>query len=121
MPGVVSLALLLIVAPARFVPDVEDRAAPPAPVRHEKPRRERGMAEESQPGAGVTGLPYSQGRSFLTLDDYLAHLQRLGAIDLPWWRRIGPDRYELVAHIVPGGAPERATRAELMRRYGFSR
>lgn len=70
---------------------------------------------------GVANLPYARGQSFVTLDDYLAHLQRQGAIDLPWWRQVEPGVYEWVVWGMPGRRPERATRAELMRRYGFTR
>ena len=76
--------------------------------------------EESQNGGGVANLPYARGRSFRSLDEYLAHLERQGAIDLPWWRPIGPGVYERVTRM-PGRPPERATRAELMRRFGFTR
>ena len=60
---------------------------------------------------------------FGTLDEYLAHLERQGAVDMPWWREVEPGIYELVTTFRPveGRAPERATRAELMRRYGFTR
>ena len=76
--------------------------------------------ENKQASGGVANLPYARGKSFRTLDDYLAHLQRQGAIDLPWWREVEPGVYERVTRM-PGRAPERATRAELMRRFGFSR
>ncbi|MDQ8754816.1 hypothetical protein RCO27_01120 [Sphingosinicella sp. LHD-64] len=74
----------------------------------------------SNSGEGVADLPYSRGKRFRTLDEYLAHLEGNGAIDLPWWREIRPGVYELVVHM-RGARPEIATRAELMRRYGFSR
>ena len=79
--------------------------------------------EESQAGDSVASLPYARGQTFRALDDYLAHLERQGAMDLPWWREVEPGVYELVTSFRPldGGAPERATRAELMRRYGFTR
>jgi hypothetical protein len=78
------------------------------------------VMEESQQAGGVANLPYARGQSFRTLDDYLAHLERQGAIDLPWWRQVGPGIYERVTNM-RGRAPERATRAELMRRFGFAR
>ncbi len=82
---------------------------------------ETGMGESHDDGGGVANLPYARGKTFRSLDEYLAHLERQGAIDLPYWRQIGPGLYEWVRSRVPAGAPERATRAELMRRYGFSR
>ena len=69
---------------------------------------------------GVAKLPYAQGHVFATLDDYLAHLKRQSAIDLPWWREISPGVYEHVRRM-PEGTRETATRAELLERFGFSR
>ena len=69
---------------------------------------------------GVANLPYARGKTFRTLDEYLAHLEAQGAIDLPWWREIRPGVYERVTSRTD--APrEVATRAELMRRFGFTR
>jgi hypothetical protein len=70
---------------------------------------------------GRAGLPYAFGHSFASLDDYLAHLKRhAGPIDLPWWREIGPDRFEHVRRMT-GARREVASRAELMQRFGFTR
>jgi hypothetical protein len=67
-------------------------------------------------------LPYAQGRSFATLDAYLAHLRdHAGPIGQPWYREIRRGVYERVTTRQPRGAPETFTRAELMRRYGFTR
>ena len=77
------------------------------------------VMEESQKD-GVANLPYARGATFHSLDEYLAHLERQGAMDLPWWRQVGPGVYERVTNR-PGRAPERATRTELMRRFGFTR
>jgi hypothetical protein len=76
------------------------------------------LADEGRP---VSNLPYARGRTFRTLDEYLAHLERQGAIDLPYWRQVAPGLYERVTTRMPRGAPERATRAELMERFGFTR
>ncbi len=71
-------------------------------------------------GEAVAGLPFSHGKSFRTLDEYLAHLERYAApIDQPWWREIRPGVYEHVKRM-PGAKPEVATRAELMERFGFT-
>jgi hypothetical protein len=78
------------------------------------------VMEGAQGGAGVARLPYARGKTFHSLDEYLAHLERQGAMDLPWWRQVAPGVYERVTHAMPGRAPERATRAELMRRFGFT-
>jgi hypothetical protein len=72
--------------------------------------------------AGSPDLPYAGGHSFDSLDAYLAYLQQYnGPIDLPWWREVTPGIYELQVSLMPGAAPERATRAELMARFGFTR
>jgi hypothetical protein len=78
------------------------------------------VMDESQKEGGVANLPYARGRTFQSLDEYLAHLERQGAIDLPWWRQIAPGIYERATSL-RGRPPERATRAELMRRFGFTR
>ncbi len=71
-------------------------------------------------GEGVAKLPFSHGRTFRTLDEYLAHLERNAApIDQPWWREIRPGVYEHVKRM-PGAPREQATRAELMKRFGFT-
>jgi hypothetical protein len=77
-------------------------------------------AVPTSPAEGVANLPYARGKTFSTLDEYLAHLEALGAVDLPWWREIRPGVYERVTSM-PGAPREVATRAELMRRFGFSR
>ena len=77
--------------------------------------------EQRSGAVGVARLPYARGQTFGTLDEYLAHLERQGAMDLPWWRQVEPGVYERVAGRMPGRQPERATRAELMHRFGFTR
>jgi hypothetical protein len=69
----------------------------------------------------VSGLPFARGAVFCSLDDYLAHLERQGAIDLPWWRQVRPGIYERVVRMAPAPERETATREELMRRFGFRR
>lgn len=70
---------------------------------------------------GVAKLPFAHGHRFCSLDEYLSHLERNAApIDQPWWRPIRPGVYEHVKRMT-GAKPEIATRAELMRRFGFSK
>lgn len=69
-------------------------------------------------GSSIANLPFARGKSFCSLDQYLAHLEAQSAIDLPWWRQISPGVYEHVKRL-PGAASEIATRAELMKRFGF--
>jgi hypothetical protein len=73
---------------------------------------------QTPPDEGVANLPYARGRTFRTLDEYLAHLEAQGALDLPWWREIRPGVYERVTSM-PEARREVATREELMRRFGF--
>ena len=79
-------------------------------------------------GRSVTGrrgtrrigtLPFAHGKTFATLDAYLAHRETLGAIDAPWYRCIATDRYELVTRGAPGSAVQTFTRAELAEKFGF--
>ena len=83
--------------------------------------RQKETAAVSTPASeGVANLPYARGKTFRTLDEYLAHLETQGAVDLPWWREIRPGVYERVTSM-PEARREVATREELMRRFGFSR
>lgn len=76
-----------------------------------------GAIKASAP-AGVANLPYARGKVFASLDEYLEHLEKQGAIDLPWWREIEPGVYERVVRM-PEAAREIRTRAELLKLYGF--
>ena len=98
------------------------RPLPGDPVAERMAAKERAAKDKSAQscaaGEGLARLPYARGRSFCTLDAYLAHLEQQGAIDLPWWRPVRPGVYERVTS--RRGAPrEIATRAELMKRFGF--
>ena len=86
----------------------------------EKPVDANDEAAATPSGEGVAGLTFSHGKTFRTLDEYLEHLKRYAApIDQPWWREIRPGVYEHVKRM-PGATPEIATRAELMKRFGFT-
>ena len=69
-------------------------------------------------GEPVASLPFARGRTFSRLDEYLAYLEQQGAIDLPWWRQVGPGVYERVVRM-PEAPRETATREQLMVRFGF--
>ncbi len=117
MIGATVAALLLLGSP--FRPLGED-----APVAAKSPRAPEAKMVKGQPqasnGGGVADLPYAMGRRFASLDEYLLHLQRrAGPIDLPWWRQVRPGVYEHVKRM-PGASRETATRAELMKRFGFT-
>jgi hypothetical protein len=69
----------------------------------------------------VSDLPFSQGKSFRTLDAYLAHLERRGRSDVPYYKEIQPGVYVLKPGVRgAGAAPERRySREELEQMYGF--
>ena len=78
-------------------------------------KKERACVAEKS----VAALPFARGKTFCSLDAYLAHLEVQGAIDLPWWRQVRPGVYEHVVRM-PGATREVATRAQLIKRFGFS-
>ena len=93
-----------------------------APGSHDRGGADKpGAVRPQEEGREVSNLPYARGRTFRTLDEYLAHLERQGAIDLPYWQQVEPGLYERVTTRMPRRTPERATRAELMERFGFTR
>jgi hypothetical protein len=79
------------------------------------------VVQDRSQGPAVSGLPFSQGQSFSSLDDYLAFLQKRGAYDVPWYREVRPGVYELVSRRGPGARPQVFTREELEKKFGFSR
>ncbi|KMW57775.1 hypothetical protein AIOL_002743 [Candidatus Rhodobacter oscarellae] len=68
----------------------------------------------------MAGLPDARGKSFATLDDYLAHLAKLGPIDIPYYEPQPDGRYRLIIRQPAGQAPLLFTRAELASKFGFS-
>ncbi|MFB0610732.1 hypothetical protein [Aurantiacibacter poecillastricola] len=82
------------------------------------------MQHSEQPAGegGVANLPFSRGRTFATLDAYLAYLEQYnGPLDMPWWREISPGVYRQQLYIANLDVePETATRAELEKRFGFT-
>lgn len=84
-----------------------------------EPHKETAAAP-TRSGDAIADLPYARGKTFRTLDEYLAHLEAQGAVGLPWWRETSPGVYERVTNKRPAER-EVATRAELMRRFGFTR
>jgi len=82
----------------------------------------------SQPGVaggksqGIASLPFAMGRRFATLDSYLLHLEcHAQPVDSPWWKQIRPGIYKHMTTATNVPKDEIATRAELMKRFGFSR
>jgi hypothetical protein len=92
--------------------------SPTVPFDDAARAQETANMEETRDNGGVSGLPFARGAVFRCLDDYLAHLEAQGAIDLPWWREISPGAYERVVRMT-GAEREVATREELIRRFGF--
>ncbi|WP_338244575.1 hypothetical protein [Aurantiacibacter hainanensis] len=80
------------------------------------------QSEDHPAGEGIANLPFSRGRTFATLDAYLAYLEQYnGPIDMPWWREISPGVYRQQLYIANLDVePETATRAELEERFGFT-
>ena len=98
--------------------------APAAAHPHETGPGERAAGDKAQPAGGpaVSGLPYARGRSFVTLDEYLAFRRKGGAIDLPWYREVRPGLYRLeTGNLRPPPPARYFTRAELERKFGFAR
>jgi hypothetical protein len=85
--------------------------------------KERNMSADKEAAAQpARRLPDSFGRTFSSLDEYLAHLRRYAApIDKPWYREVRPGVYERVTTRVPRPEPQIYTRAQLMARFGFTR
>ena len=97
-------------------------AEPPAGAADGAQGKRETVGMEQGKNGGVSGLPSSFGRSFATLDDYLEHLRRYaGPVDQPWYRKVGPDTYQLMTSMSPAPEPQTFTREELMRKYGFTR
>lgn len=96
---------------------------PANPVDGDNIVKEPNMTADREAAARpVRQLPDSFGRTFATLDEYLAHLRRYAApIDKPWYREVRPGVYEFVTTIVPRREPQIYTRAQLMERFGFTR
>jgi len=91
----------------------------------EPPDRSWADQARKKPAAGraVGNLPHAGGRSFRSLDAYLAWLRDYAApIDRPWYREIAPGRYRLETGNLRPNRPARVfTREELERRFGFRR
>lgn len=79
-----------------------------------------GVPEQGDDAAMSGTLPYARGETFQTLDAYLAHLQELGTMDIPYYERMTDGRYQLVIRRRPGQPAQIFTRAELAEKYGFA-
>lgn len=76
-------------------------------------------------GEGISGLPFARGKSFVTLDQYLRHLERNGTIGLPYYREVRLGVYAYITTFVPkpgnseGNAMPLFTRQQLLDKFGF--
>lgn len=65
--------------------------------------------------------PVIRGKSFDTLDAYLAELKHLGTMDIPYYEEIEPGVYQRIAgRATQTRPPELYTRAELLEKYCFT-
>ena len=73
----------------------------------------------------MTGQAVPINQQFRTLDEYLAHLEKLSHIDGKSYRQIKPGLYELQPgnlHLdVPSNDKRFYTREELEKKFGFSK
>lgn len=78
------------------------------------------MPKTKAPNAGVANLPYAQGEVFGTLDEYLAHRRKLGAVDVPYYEETSPGTYRLrTGRGEQFSKPQFFTRAQLLEEFGF--
>ena len=124
---VASFFILTAFMESPFMPDTPaQRAVEPVSMNLaicDSKLRSRGeKAERVAIGAKpIKGLPESYGRSFRSLEGYLVHLQCHAApVDGAWWSEISPGIYRHMK-TATNAKTELATRAELMKRFGFSR
>ncbi len=115
--------MIVNMLPVLLLADPLLACAPPqsavTPDLADVPQRSQEMPAAIAPA--LPDRPYSRGRSFADLDEYLAYLEQAnGPIDLPWWREIRPGVFQKVVRMT-GAVPETATRDELNRRFGFER
>lgn len=116
-----TIALALVESAYRPVPTDESFALNQAPEPQRKILVKSKARKACDLPQGVAKLPFSHGHRFCTLDEYLGYLEtRAGPIGQPWWREVRRDVFEHVS-TATNATRETATRAELMRRFGFNR
>jgi hypothetical protein len=79
----------------------------------------------NKPGESVTQQQVPINQQFRSLDEYLAHLERMeGPVDGPWYKEIRPGIYELqTGNLRVLGAEQQKqifTREELEKKFGFA-
>ena len=78
-------------------------------------------AQDIAGGTMVTDLPHARGKSFASLDAYLAYLKEVGTMDIPFYERRDDGRYVYIRGRIRPGPDDVYTREQLMERYGFER
>jgi hypothetical protein len=103
-------------------------AACGASLRDPAPSDSNGQLPSKRVGNEVSETSRPVTERFRTLDEYLDHLELTqGPVDGPWYKKIGPDLYELQTGNLKLDAPQGAdqkrlfTRQELEKKFGFSR
>ena len=77
-------------------------------------------ADKKPSDANDKPLPFSHGKTFATLDDYLAYRRKQGVTDIPFYQLRENGLYErIVGRTPPGYEPEFFTREQLLEKYGF--
>ena len=112
--ALIGIPLLLAASAACSQPPQSSLRNLPSEAKEEAPVQDRSAAQP------VAGLPFAHGRTFTSLDEYLAFRKARGAYDVPWYREIRPGVYELVSRRAPGADPRVFSRAELAREFGFT-
>ena len=120
IPVVLLSLIALASSPYRPLPGDPLAARQTVPAKELRVNPDANKGQPCVARKGVADLPFARGKSFCSLDAYLAHLEVQGAIDLPYWRQIRPGVYEHVKRM-PGASREIATRAQLLKRFGFSK
>ena len=120
IPVVLLSLIALASSPYRPLPGDPRTARQTIPAKELRVNPDANKGQPCVASKGVADLPFARGKSFCSLDAYLAHLEVQGAIDLPYWRQIRPGVYEHVRRM-PGATRETATRAQLSKRFGFSK
>lgn len=89
--------------------------------------RDHGDDERASHGGGMTETgstpkgAQAPAQRFATLDDYLRFLKENSAMDLPFYRPVGPDTYEYVTGRGQKLPRPQFTRKELMDKFGFEK
>jgi hypothetical protein len=67
-------------------------------------------------------LPFANGQSFESLDDYLSFRRRLGETGRSFYEELSPGVYRLVTgRRLPGSSERLYTRAELLKKFNFNK